>query len=113
MALSAFQERSGDISAKTYDAIWNASINFKYLFGKPANAEIAVNQTDTIPRFVRAFARGYKYNAVEPIQAHVMMDASSFKLKCYGIEEFMHEPIKCLIPWLEAIPMSRMSLYWE
>lgn len=67
MALSAYQEREQDISAKTYDAIWNASINFKYLFGKPANAEIAVNQTDTIPRFVRAFARGYKYNAVVPI----------------------------------------------
>ena len=25
----------------------------------------------------------------------------------------MHEPIKCLIPWLESIPMSRMSQYWE
>ena len=69
MALSAYQEQhNGDINPYTYDAIWNASINFKYLFGKSPNAEIAANQTDTIPRLVRAFARGYKYNAVEPIE---------------------------------------------
>ena len=76
MALSAYQERKGgEIEPPTYDAIWNASINFKYLFGKPSNAELAVNQTDGIPRLVRAFARGYKYNPVEPRESHVLMDA--------------------------------------
>jgi hypothetical protein len=112
IARSAFEESSSDIDKATYDVLWNLSINFKYLLSKPLNAQIAVCETELIPKLASACARMWRYNSVEPRTSHVSVDAGSFKVRCYGVEEFMMEPIKPLLPYFSTISPERMREYW-